>query len=112
MHKNFLVFFRMSLSRIQILAAIVLRRRHRRRKHFQNVRRWWVHPINAGRKQYGAYFALYPQLLADPEKYFNYFRMDQQCFETLHNLIKSRLLITKMLTHILYYNKPLIIKAH
>jgi len=39
-----------------------------------------VHEINQLRGQYGEYHHLFPQLTADGERFFQYFRMDIEMF--------------------------------
>jgi len=39
-----------------------------------------VHEINQLRRQYGEYHHLFPQLKADGERFFQYFRMDIETF--------------------------------
>ena len=48
---------------------LILRRR-------QKKRRMWVREIFLDRKQFGAYYTLFPQPKANNIKFFNYFRMD------------------------------------
>ena len=53
-----------------------------------------VHEINKLRGQYGEYHHLFPQLKADGERVFQYFRMDTETFtyilgKTEHRLIKN-----------------------
>jgi len=51
-------------------------------------RKWWTHPINSSRLQ-GAFYALYSDLKADEEKFFNYFRMSSPTFEELVSKLKD-----------------------
>jgi len=39
-----------------------------------------VHEINQSRRRYGEYHHLFPQLKADGERFFQYFRMDIEMF--------------------------------
>jgi hypothetical protein len=53
-----------------------------------------VHEINQLREQYGEYHNRFPQLKADRERFFQYFRMDIETFayilgKTEHRLIKD-----------------------
>jgi len=52
-------------------------------------RRFWVHPINKERNEKGVFTNLFPQLINDPEKFHQYFRMSYDQFSFLHNLIKD-----------------------
>jgi len=53
-----------------------------------------VHEINQSRGQYGEYHHLFPQLKADGERFFQYFRIDIETFTYIlgkseHRLIKK-----------------------
>ncbi|XP_001946487.2 protein ALP1-like [Acyrthosiphon pisum] len=52
-------------------------------------RRFWVHPINEERNEKGVFTNLFPQLINDPEKFHQFFRMSYDQFSYLHNLIKD-----------------------
>jgi hypothetical protein len=77
-------------------AIILLIHRRRRRRLQQISRRWWVHPINQQRKRFGAFHVLYPLLNEAPENFFNYFRMNRQCFELLLGWIGPRFFIIRI----------------
>ncbi|KAG8334000.1 hypothetical protein J6590_099128 [Homalodisca vitripennis] len=47
----------------------------------------WVHPINENRKKYGE-FHLFPDLLKDKRKFFQYFRMSPEKFYELLNMLR------------------------
>lgn len=51
-------------------------------------RRYWVHPLNTQRAQFGEYKILCLQLEMYPEKYFTYFRMSQDKFNMLLEMIE------------------------
>jgi len=55
----------MTISRQRLLAALLLHRRRRRRKQ----RQYWVHPVNAVRKQQGDYHQLFQQLQTHEERF-------------------------------------------
>ena len=60
-----------------ILTALVIRRRHRRR-------RVWVRPIFTQRVQQGEYHNLLQEMrLSDPESHFCYLRMSKERFDFL-----------------------------
>ncbi|CAK1587669.1 unnamed protein product [Parnassius mnemosyne] len=59
----------------------------RKRKH--NI---WVHDIFRKRSQHGEYHTLFPDLLNDDAKFFQYFRMTQVKFNTLVDILKPYLL--------------------
>jgi phenylpropionate dioxygenase-like ring-hydroxylating dioxygenase large terminal subunit len=73
-----------NFSRQQALALLLLRRRRRKRSSF------WVHPIFQKRKQFGQYWTLMPELKKDERKFFNYFRMTQDNFLTLLEMVRAR----------------------
>ena len=51
-------------------------------------RRFWVREIFKNRKTQGDYHNLVAEMrLSDPEKYFNYFRMSQEQFQNLLQLV-------------------------
>ena len=50
-------------------------------------RRFWVHPMLV--KSEGEYNTLYPHLIDDEEKFFNYFRMPKGTFEYILSKIGS-----------------------
>jgi len=54
--------------------------------------RSWVHEINQSRGQYGEYHHLFPQLKADGERFFQYFRMDIETFTYILGNIEHRLI--------------------
>lgn len=53
----------------------------------RNVRTW-VHDINTKRPVFGEHHHLFPDLLRDKTKFIQYFRMSQERFYELLNLIK------------------------
>uniref|UniRef100_A0A2S2PUR2 Protein ALP1-like n=1 Tax=Sipha flava TaxID=143950 RepID=A0A2S2PUR2_9HEMI len=65
---------------------LLYRRLRLRRK--QRVRKYWVHPINERRNVMGTFNSLFEDLLADENKFFNYFRMSISSFDELHNRLK------------------------
>uniref|UniRef100_A0A915CTE4 MADF domain-containing protein n=1 Tax=Ditylenchus dipsaci TaxID=166011 RepID=A0A915CTE4_9BILA len=70
------------------LALLVLLRRRKRQK---KGRRYWVHPLWRNRPELGAYFALLPQLKVNPDKFFDYMRMNPEVFATLLRVLNERL---------------------
>lgn len=62
----------------------------RKRKADKSKRSFWVHPIQADRKRFGEYYHLMPELRKDDQKFFEYLRMDMQCFELLKTLLGNR----------------------
>lgn len=76
-----------NMSRERIIAMWLLYRRLRLRRK-QRVRKYWVHPINERRNVMGTFNSLFEDLLADDNKFFNYFRMSISSFDELHNRLK------------------------
>jgi hypothetical protein len=77
-----------------LLKIIICWRIHRRKKEQQlQKRRWWVHPIHSERKKKGTFKLLIPRLLEDSDKFFNFFRMDRNCFESLLKIVGPRFII-------------------
>lgn len=59
-------------------------------------RRYWVHPINSNREEFGQFDAFYDSIRRYPDKFFEYFRMSITSFDEL--LRKLRPHITKQTT--------------
>lgn len=51
-------------------------------------RKVWTHNINKKRNEFGEFHHLFPDLLKDNSKFFQYFRMSQEKFYELLNHIK------------------------
>ena len=68
----------------ELIMALLLRRRSRRRRN----RKMWMHLLTSERLTKGQYYTLMPQLREDKEKFFSYFRMSQDTFDSLHALLK------------------------
>lgn len=92
----------MALSRRQVIICLLLYRRIKKNRA-KKQKRWWVHPIHADRNKFGAFFTLYPQLITDPEKFFNFLRMDRTCFETLLKLIGAKYFFLNSKLTIVFY---------
>jgi len=75
-------------QRQKIILAILLARRRRRRIY---SRRFWVHPINRDRPNFGKFHTLHKRLLEYPEKFFEYYRMSPESFYELLNAVKEDL---------------------
>lgn len=52
----------------------------------------WVHNIFKKRSEHGEYHTLFPDLLNDDTKFFQYFRMSQDKFNYLVDILKPHLL--------------------
>lgn len=61
------------------------------RKKLQ-TRRFWVHPINVKRANFGEFHTLWPDLLADEDRFKCYLRMPYKSFDKLLQLIEPRLI--------------------
>ena len=68
---------------VLFLATIVQEEERRVRK-----RKMWVHEINAKRRTLGEYYHLFPDLLRDRKKFVKYFRMSQEKFYELLEIIR------------------------
>lgn len=53
----------------------------------KNKKRKWVHEINLKRQEYGEFHHLFPDLLEDEQKFFNYFRMSSEKFYDLLKIL-------------------------
>ena len=48
----------------------------------------WVHPINCRRGQFGTFSHLFPDLIKNPEKFHDFFRIDIEQFKKLVELLR------------------------
>ena len=78
------------IARRQAAAILLLRRRLRKRNKFN--RRVWVHEINQKRTQYGHYNNLHKELLRDPARFRNMYRMSILQFYDLLSLVNDQLM--------------------
>lgn len=74
------------LSNKKKTAALLLLRCRMQKKQ-KRVNRFWVHPLNKKRPQFGAYHHLVQELQISPEKHMQYFRMSTQQMEDLLSII-------------------------
>lgn len=72
---------KMSSSEEEIIILAMLCEEEEEEKEAKKKRRFWVHPINQKRKQYGEFHHLFPELKRFEEKFFQYFRMSQIKFD-------------------------------
>jgi len=68
----------------------------------QKRKRIWVHEINKKRENYGEYHRLCRELESHEDRFYLYFRMSQDSFEELYQLILPR--IEKITTN---WRKPI-----
>lgn len=85
-----------SSSDEEFLLLCAVLRNSRKRK------RIWVHDINKKRDEVGEYHRLCRELESHEDRFFLYFRMSQNCFEELHELLRPK--IEKKLTN---WRKPI-----
>jgi hypothetical protein len=71
-------------------------------KSQQKRKRIWVHEINKKRENYGKYHRLCRELESHEDRFYLYFRMSQDSFEELYQLILPR--IEKITTN---WRKPI-----
>jgi hypothetical protein len=71
-------------SALSILRLLARRKVRRNRAH-------WVREILTKRNEEGAYALLIPKLMSDPCHFHNYFRMSQESFNLLLNLVEPQL---------------------
>ena len=48
----------------------------------------WVHPINCRRPEFGAFAHLFPDLVNNPEKFYDFFRINNEQFKMLVELLR------------------------
>ena len=66
------------MNKSQAAAALLL---YYRRKKYN--RKYWVHPINQTRKDFGEFHTLYKDLRKYPDRYYTYYRMSTEQFNTI-----------------------------
>ena len=66
------------MNRSQAAAALLLY--YRRKKYNQ---KYWVHPINQTRKDFGEFHTLYKDLRKYPDRFYTYYRMSTEQFDTI-----------------------------
>ena len=66
------------MNRSQAAAALLLY--HRRKKY---NRKYWVHPINQTRKDFGEFHTLYKDLRKYPDRFYTYYRMSPEQFDAI-----------------------------
>ena len=69
------------------MAIIVIALDEEEEERKQKRKRLWVHPMLQDRKSEGEFHNLYPHLIDDESKFYNYFRMNIGTFEK--NTIKN-----------------------
>lgn len=74
-----------SSSTLETISIYLLSRKRKR-----NI---WVRPIFLERENVGEFFTLVPQLKNDLEKYRNYYRMSQECFNLILEAIRPLFVI-------------------
>ena len=62
------------MNRRQATAELLL---YRRQKHC----RYWVHPINQSRQQFGEFHTLYKDLRKYPDRFYTYYPMSKEQFD-------------------------------
>jgi len=82
---NLVFSFNVKMDEAEVLAVWYLARKANKKCN----RKLWVHPINQGRGEKGAYTLLYKELMDDCTKFFNYFRMTPSSFEELLEKVRS-----------------------
>ena len=65
------------MNRRQAAAALLL---FRRKKYNQ---KYWVHPINQTHKDFGEFHTLYKNLRKYPDRFYTYYRMSIELFDTI-----------------------------
>lgn len=76
---------------MDIVRFIILRRLIRRRKE-NKKRKLWVHPINLRRHTFGSFNHLFPDLLNDSLKFYNFFRMSVDSFFNLNTMLRDEIM--------------------
>ena len=66
------------MNRRQAAAALLL---YYRRKKYN--RKYWVHPINQTRRDFGEFHTLYKDLRKYPDRFYTYYRMSPEQFDAI-----------------------------
>ena len=74
------------LAVAEIAVLLWLRQRRRRRRRRQRI---WAHAINTRRPEFGSFAHLFPDLINNPEKFYDFFRITTEQFKMLVELIGS-----------------------
>ncbi|XP_069615712.1 uncharacterized protein [Ranitomeya imitator] len=84
-------YFNLDLSIKLFLACAFAWEQHRNRERWRRTRRrrFWQHPIIELRESRGAYYTLYGELNADPDKFLEYTRMLQDSFRDLLDRVQG-----------------------
>jgi hypothetical protein len=77
---------------VEVIAFIILRRLQRRRER-RRKKMFWIHPINMKRDALGTFKHLFPDLLKDPRKFCNYFRMSIERFYELEKMLHDYIVL-------------------
>ncbi|GFQ92241.1 uncharacterized protein TNCT_444241 [Trichonephila clavata] len=59
----------------------------RRQWHKQKKNRLWIHKINRKRPEFGIFHHLHPNLRKDEKKFYSFFRMSEELFSILLDLV-------------------------
>ena len=81
----------MDFDETACICALLLRFQKKRRE-----RKYWVHPIVSRRLFDGQFYKLFMCLREHRKKFFNYFRMSVNSFDTLLRLIGHRITYSNM----------------
>jgi hypothetical protein len=82
---NLVFSFNVKMDDAEVLAVWYLARKANKKCN----RKLWVHPINQGRGEKGAYTLLHKELMGDCTKFFNCFRIMPSSFEELLEKVRS-----------------------
>lgn len=79
------------LSEEEIVVSLIVAEEEEKSRS-QRKRRFWIHKINRKRLELGEFHTLFPDLVEDDCKFFQYFRMTHQKFEELLHVVNTELL--------------------
>lgn len=76
----------------EVVVACLLAEEEELEKSVKRKHSIWIHNIFKKRSEHGEYHTLFPDLLNDDTKFFQYFRMSQDKFNYLVDILKPHLL--------------------
>ncbi|GFR21154.1 DDE Tnp4 domain-containing protein [Trichonephila clavata] len=79
--------FEAGTHKISNTATAQMEKRPRRQRRKQKKNRLWIHKINRKRPEFGIFHHLHPDLRKDERKFYSFFRMSEELFSILLDLV-------------------------
>lgn len=80
----------MDIDEDVVVVGLILGEEEEERKRKRKAR-FWIHNINRKRLGFGEFHTLFPDLVEDDDKFFQYFRMTHEKFECLLRYLEESL---------------------